>query len=451
MEPLENLSAFAAYNMEVDDAVTISSTSSKESKANKNKSKTQKTKSSSKKNAEKTFKRLSEGEMIASLIERKKSQMKRKLQENDKKVEKKNRKQKKNNEEKSNAGSAADITDNGSTQQPKVKHQFTLKIHPKNPKINISAFLSKKNKKNQKNASPVKKQNKDTEFTKIVHSTPNNAANGTKISSKLDNQTTTPKKKEKGKNGAVNGSSNIPRVQLKRLNIAEAPRSALLSDDNISNLGSIESARELFSWILNPIEFSKFMKTAWEKNPLFIDRKCPSYYEELISTKAIDRMLRENRVEFTKNIDITSYKENIRETHNPEGRAMPPTVWDFYNQGCSIRLLNPQTFLQSVHALNATLQELFQCMTGANVYLTPANSQGFAPHYDDIEAFVLQIEGKYYMYYHESLKFNIKLFDLQVKNIGKCTSHDPLMNNYPANHPVIFSNSKLVNQFLIKL
>lgn len=33
-------------------------------------------------------------------------------------------------------------------------------------------------------------------------------------------------------------------------------------------------------------------------------------------------------------------------------------------------------------------------MVGANVYLTPKNSQGFAPHYDDIEAFVLQVEGK---------------------------------------------------------
>lgn len=32
-------------------------------------------------------------------------------------------------------------------------------------------------------------------------------------------------------------------------------------------------------------------------------------------------------------------------------------------------------------------------MIGANVYLTPPNSQGFAPHYDDIEAFVLQLEG----------------------------------------------------------
>lgn len=32
-------------------------------------------------------------------------------------------------------------------------------------------------------------------------------------------------------------------------------------------------------------------------------------------------------------------------------------------------------------------------MIGANVYLTPPSSQGFAPHYDDIEAFVLQLEG----------------------------------------------------------
>ena len=79
---------------------------------------------------------------------------------------------------------------------------------------------------------------------------------------------------------------------------------------------------------------------------------------------------------------------------NPDGRALPPVVWDHYDQGCSIRLLNPHTFLPSLYTLNATLQEYFHCLIGANAYLTPPNSQGFAPHYDDIEAFVLQIEGR---------------------------------------------------------
>lgn len=40
------------------------------------------------------------------------------------------------------------------------------------------------------------------------------------------------------------------------------------------------------------------------------------------------------------------------------------------------------------------MQELFGTCVGANIYLTPAGTQGFAPHYDDIEAFVLQLEGK---------------------------------------------------------
>jgi lysine-specific demethylase/histidyl-hydroxylase NO66 len=33
-------------------------------------------------------------------------------------------------------------------------------------------------------------------------------------------------------------------------------------------------------------------------------------------------------------------------------------------------------------------------MVGANVYLTPPGTQGFAPHFDDVDAFLLQLEGK---------------------------------------------------------
>lgn len=158
--------------------------------------------------------------------------------------------------------------------------------------------------------------------------------------------------------------------------------------------GSIAMARHHLQWLINPVSIDDFKQKYWEKAPICINRFVPNYYTQLMSTHTIDQILRQNMIEFTKNIDITSYEKGVRKTHNPEGRAMPPNVWDFYRDGCSIRILNPQTFIPKVHELNATLQEYFHCMTGANVYLTPPNSQGFAPHYDDIEAFVLQIEGK---------------------------------------------------------
>ena len=57
-------------------------------------------------------------------------------------------------------------------------------------------------------------------------------------------------------------------------------------------------------------------------------------------------------------------------------------------------MLNPQTFHGPVWKLCATLQDFFGSMVGANVYLTPPGTQGFAPHYDDVEVFILQVKSE---------------------------------------------------------
>uniref|UniRef100_A0A1B6LY87 Bifunctional lysine-specific demethylase and histidyl-hydroxylase n=1 Tax=Graphocephala atropunctata TaxID=36148 RepID=A0A1B6LY87_9HEMI len=202
------------------------------------------------------------------------------------------------------------------------------------------------------------------------------------------------------------GKNNLPSILKKNKKlITKAPKVNKVDFKNkkdnseesnwMNQENSILAGKCLFEWLIVPISHENFMSDYWEKRPLLIHRENNrNYFSKLLSTPAIDKMLRENVVYFTKHLDVTSYEDGVRNTHNDSGRAQPNVVWDFYSNGCSIRLLNPQVFLPKIHALNATLQEYFGCFVGANVYLTPPNSQGFAPHFDDIEAFILQIEGK---------------------------------------------------------
>lgn len=41
----------------------------------------------------------------------------------------------------------------------------------------------------------------------------------------------------------------------------------------------------------------------------------------------------QERLHFSENIDVVTYTDGKRETHNPGGRAFPSTVWDYYQVG----------------------------------------------------------------------------------------------------------------------
>lgn len=190
---------------------------------------------------------------------------------------------------------------------------------------------------------------------------------------------------------------------------------------------STEEGLKVFKWMIAPFDVDDFFKNIWEKKPLHISRAKPGYYKEIITTPIIDDMLRNEHIQFTKNIDITSYVDGKRETHNPEGRAHPHTVWDYYSNGCSVRLLNPQTYIPKLHLLNATMQEFFNSFVGANAYLTPPDSQGFAPHYDDIEAFILQTEGKKHWRIYKPLNDEEELPRLSSKNYEQHEIGEPIL------------------------
>ncbi|XP_029902907.1 ribosomal oxygenase 1 isoform X2 [Myripristis murdjan] len=228
------------------------------------------------------------------------------------------------------------------------------------------------------------------------------------------------KKKKQRENGvaATKPSSKSPtkveRKKKRKQLIKSAQREENLKRDNeedpcvngdgevldtlLADLARVNNSREraskLFQWLIHPIPAKTFFRDTWEKKPILVKRQNPDYYKGLFSTAEFDRILRQDDVQYGVNLDVTSYTNGKRETHNPPGRALPFTVWDFYESGCSLRLLNPQAFSSTVWSVLSILQEQFGSMAGANVYLTPPGTQGFAPHYDDIEAFVVQLEGK---------------------------------------------------------
>ena len=117
----------------------------------------------------------------------------------------------------------------------------------------------------------------------------------------------------------------------------------------------------------------------------------------------------EEQLKYGYDVDVVKYINGKRHTVNPScGKIDADLLFDFYdNQGCSLRLSRPHEYSNSLAKLLCLGDEHFENDSGANIYITPypkarANAstkessqsgrkqeQGFAPHYDDIDAFLL--------------------------------------------------------------
>ncbi|OCT79861.1 ribosomal oxygenase 1 [Xenopus laevis] len=255
--------------------------------------------------------------------------------------------------------------------------------------------LSQKNKlvKKKRRLSESVKEGNARNSTAIEHQ------NGLQddCSNSITKKEKTPTKKAKKLRIAAE-NENITSNQLEGSRISGKPHTGPPLNTVLQDLGKIHNSKaraaSLFEWLISPLAPADFFRDVWEQKPVLIKRHNHEYYDGLFSTKEFDRILREDNVQFGVNLDVTSYTDGNRETHNPPGRALPLVVWDYFKNGCSLRLLNPQSFCGPVWNVLSVLQELFGSMVGANTYLTPADTQGFAPHYDDIEAFIVQLEGK---------------------------------------------------------
>lgn len=170
-----------------------------------------------------------------------------------------------------------------------------------------------------------------------------------------------------------------------------------------------QRARALFQSLLGSVSLKDFYEKYWEQQPLYIPAgdDNTTRLDGLLSKDGIRELIETQPTYYGRDLNVTRYEEGVdgvkrRITLDPQpddGQddfvlVDAKDAWENYKSGCSLRLLCPHKHNDALHSLLSTLEWEWGCMVGANVYLTPPGaSQGFAPHYDDIEAFCLQLEG----------------------------------------------------------
>mmetsp|Transcript_56345 Transcript_56345/g.136660 ORF Transcript_56345/g.136660 Transcript_56345/m.136660 type:complete len:574 (-) Transcript_56345:2211-3932(-) len=211
----------------------------------------------------------------------------------------------------------------------------------------------------------------------------------------------------------------------------EAKASSSETEEILENLTAKQRAAALFQAIIHPVTLEQFYAEYWEKKPLLVQASAENNnrkkrFQQLLSLESIKDMSKNQTLYYGRDLNVTKYRKDPKDgvkrritldklynedededdddqkqnepavdTETGAVRVNPTELWSNYNKnGCTIRLLCPHKYNNNVQSLLSTLEMEMSCMVGSNAYLTPPNtSQGFAPHYDDIEAFCLQLEG----------------------------------------------------------
>lgn len=162
--------------------------------------------------------------------------------------------------------------------------------------------------------------------------------------------------------------------------------------------------------LVSPMSGHEFFEKYFENKHLVVRRTSPNYFSQLLSLDDIDRVL--STLESTDDdISVVNAAEKIDHSSYIYGDNTINTdqVFRLHHAGATIILNHLHNRHIPLKELCAELELEFSSGFQTNIYLTPAGAQGFKPHFDTHDVFVLQISGsKHWKIYDEPVKLALK-------------------------------------------
>ena len=146
---------------------------------------------------------------------------------------------------------------------------------------------------------------------------------------------------------------------------------------------------------LSPITVNDFIGQYWEQKPLHIARDDTSHFQHLVSTRAIEALLTGQDVYFPQ-VQATQSGVSIpmSDYADTDQKILPLRLLNLHGDGATVILSQANRLLASLDAFCRAMHETLQKRCQANVYLSPPACQGFNPHYDSHDVFILQVAGQ---------------------------------------------------------
>eukprot|EP01084_Bolivina_argentea_P274750 468381_1 len=186
---------------------------------------------------------------------------------------------------------------------------------------------------------------------------------------------------------------------------------------NNKSLSAWQSSQHCISWFLfnkQNISIDTFFKEYFGIQPLLIKRNNINYYTQQqlkFELKDVYETIKSNELKFEQHMICKSYNGNTEQQPSwikPNDTITVSKFKKIINKGYTIQFHHPQHFYKNIAKMISLLESYFGVEVGCNVYITPNKKQGLAPHWDDVEVFVLQIEGKKHWKLYERTNDNNK-------------------------------------------
>ncbi|KAL3103486.1 hypothetical protein niasHT_025353 [Heterodera trifolii] len=161
---------------------------------------------------------------------------------------------------------------------------------------------------------------------------------------------------------------------------------------------SVQVAKKALQWIVSPFDSQTFFNDSFNKRVLVVNRKAKDYFEGLFGTVDLFKMLQKFDLDVGTDVNFSLYENDVQADQNwADGeRATAADVWGHFGRGRAAQFDRLQRHNDNIWYLCDVLQELFCSFVSAKCYLTPPNTSAISPHWEDNDAFLLQIEGRQY-------------------------------------------------------